>query len=186
MDDGTKACGKCGDSLPTSAFHRDRRRKDDLYPWCKLCRRNYYGQQPHQPRKHATKAEYDKDYRAALSASERRERTFRSWLWSTYRMAPEDYLALLARQGGVCAICASGDAGPSTSKFGTDKQRFSVDHDHRCCPGDRSCGDCVRGLLCGPCNRGVGIFRDSPHTLRAAASYLEAWCRTEAPLFEID
>jgi hypothetical protein len=31
-----------------------------------------------------------------------------------------------------------------------------VDHDHRCCPGDYSCGRCVRGLTHEACNRRLG------------------------------
>lgn len=31
-----------------------------------------------------------------------------------------------------------------------------VDHDHACCSGDRSCGQCIRGMLCGSCNMGLG------------------------------
>lgn len=32
----------------------------------------------------------------------------------------------------------------------------------------------IRGILCGPCNRGLGLFRDSVTALRQAAIYLEA------------
>ena len=61
-------------------------------------------------------------------------------------MTLEQYDALLSAQGGVCAICSR----PPTKQF------LAVDHDHACCPGSRTCGQCVRGLLCGHCNRQLG------------------------------
>jgi hypothetical protein len=32
-------------------------------------------------------------------------------------------------------------------------QMRHIDHDHDCCPGSYTCGKCVRGVLCAPCNR---------------------------------
>lgn len=49
-----------------------------------------------------------------------------------------------------------------------------VDHDHACCPGHTSCGECVRGLLCQDCNRMLGQAHDRISTLRRAAEYLVA------------
>lgn len=56
---------------------------------------------------------------------------------------------------------------------GDNPESKHVDHDHSCCPGQQSCGLCIRGVLCGGCNRGIGFFSDSPDRLRAAALYLE-------------
>ena len=81
-------------------------------------------------------------------------------------MTPERYEEMLASQGGVCAICRGDD--PGTGK------RFAIDHDHSCCPGRRSCGKCVRGLLCQKCNRGLGLFNDDPERLEAAVRFLIA------------
>jgi hypothetical protein len=47
-----------------------------------------------------------------------------------------------------------------------------IDHDHACCPGENSCGQCVRALLCIYCNTGIGYFKDEPERLEQAAAYL--------------
>jgi hypothetical protein len=74
------------------------------------------------------------------------------------------YEQMLARQGGGCAICRRP---PSQS------MALAVDHDHACCPKrGKSCGNCVRGLLCGACNTAIGMLGDSAETLRAATVYL--------------
>jgi hypothetical protein len=80
------------------------------------------------------------------------------------KMAQEDYDGILADQSDGCAICGSVIPGGNG--------RFHVDHDHACCPG-KSCGKCVRGLLCVNCNFMLGHAQDDPDVLRAAADYLE-------------
>ena len=84
-----------------------------------------------------------------------------------YNLSLEGYNALLDAQGGTCAIpgCLETE--------GRAGQPLQVDHDHACCPGTSSCGECIRGLLCGRHNAGLGLFRDGIETLRAAADYLE-------------
>lgn len=47
-----------------------------------------------------------------------------------------------------------------------------VDHDHGCCPGEKSCGACVRGLLCGGCNSAAGMLGEDPARAAALAAYL--------------
>jgi hypothetical protein len=51
--------------------------------------------------------------------------------------------------------------------------RLVIDHDHTCCPGERTCGKCTRGFLCRGHNVGLGLFGDDPALLRAAADYIE-------------
>ena len=75
--------------------------------------------------------------------------------------------ALIARQGGACAICRV----PFEDVPG---KRPSIDHDHRHCAGKIGCVDCVRGALCLHCNNILRLANDQPATLLAAVSYLAA------------
>lgn len=58
-----------------------------------------------------------------------------------------------------CAVCGSRD-------------RLCVDHDHSCCPGGTSCGECVRGVLCTPCNTAEGMLGSDPDRVLALAAYI--------------
>lgn len=98
-----------------------------------------------------------------LRYHENPERQRRVQIKNRYGITADEYCELLDTQDGACAIC--GHIAASTFELG-------VDHDHSCCPGKRSCGKCVRGLLCDRCNRGIGFFRDNPQTLQSAARYL--------------
>lgn len=83
-------------------------------------------------------------------------------LWN-HGITHEQYDDLAARQYDRCAIC--GDDG-----------RLVLDHDHDCCPSlgkQRSCGHCVRGLLCARCNWLVGyIERSRPGVVMRALAYV--------------
>lgn len=83
-----------------------------------------------------------------------------------YNISMSEYLELLKKQNGVCEICQR-----SPEEVGV----LAVDHDHRCCPTEKTCGKCVRGLLCDRCNRGLGYFMDSIENLDSARSYVLQW-----------
>jgi len=78
-------------------------------------------------------------------------------------LTAEKVMGLLEAQGGRCAICLGEIDVPH------------IDHDHSCCPGQRSCGGCVRGLLCPACNHMLGKAQDEPEVLEAAARYLRRY-----------
>ena len=59
-----------------------------------------------------------------------------------YGITEEQYDSLLEAQGNACAVCKT--------EFSTELWP-NVDHDHNCCPGKKSCGKCLRGLLCSHC-----------------------------------
>lgn len=77
------------------------------------------------------------------TTSSRRERR--------YRLTPERFDALMVEQGGMCAICGL-------------KPPTDVDH-------NRKTGH-FRGLLCRPCNLGLGMFADCPDRMVKAIAYL--------------
>lgn len=70
---------------------------------------------------------------------------------ASYGLSKEDYNLMIVAQGGLCALC-----GRTPTESG-----FSVDHDHSCCDSPRSCGKCVRSLLCRPCNSLLGILENN-------------------------
>ena len=96
------------------------------------------------------RAQRDPDYRRRYHLKQR------------YGLSLEDYLARLEAQGGGCAVCG---ASPGA-------RIMHVDHDHACCPGEQTCGRCIRGILCQDCNRGLGMFQDDAELLMAAAAYV--------------
>ncbi len=81
------------------------------------------------------------------------------------------YVAMLEKQGHACAICRQPET--AYSQHGTIR-RLSVDHDHRCCPGKKSCGKCVRALLCTRCNTVIGLVQENTEILGALERYLNS------------
>lgn len=82
---------------------------------------------------------------------------------AVYGISEERYWELYELQGGRCAWCRRGQG---------KSRRLAVDHDHACCPGKTSCGECVRGLLCGLCNDGMAHARDQVDHFTKAILYL--------------
>lgn len=78
-----------------------------------------------------------------------------------YNLSQPEFDAMLAKQGGGCPVC---------KRVGID---MVVDHDHSCCPGTETCGNCIRGLLCHVCNRFVGMVEASNHLFADAMVYLQ-------------
>jgi len=101
---------------------------------------------------HEARKAHRRAYPAKAAAVARRRK-----LKANFGITPERYDEMLAAQDGVCAICRR----PSP-----DGRRLHVDHCHSTKKN--------RGLLCHDCNRGLGIFKDSPALLLRAADYLGA------------
>jgi hypothetical protein len=81
-----------------------------------------------------------------------------SQLRTKYGITLADYEAMRIAQNGCCAICKTeAPGGPGD---------WHLDHCHA--------SKVIRGLLCSTCNVGLGMFKDNPLLLAAAANYIES------------
>ena len=86
-----------------------------------------------------------------------KEKTRNNRLTQNYGMTNQDYEQMLELQNFCCAGC-------STHQNELTK-KLHVDHDHKT--------GIVRGLLCGNCNRALGLIKDKLETLTKLHQYLE-------------
>lgn len=100
------------------------------------------------------------DYQAERRAQDPKKARQDS-LWTRFKITSREYEAMLIAQGGGCAICGN----PPKSV------RLHVDHDHACCPENgKSCGRCIRGLVCYPCNGKLSVLEsDATYAVRLRA-----------------
>jgi hypothetical protein len=75
-----------------------------------------------------------------------------------YGITLEEFNAMLKAQGNRCAICKGDDPGAS--------HNWHIDHCHE--------SGVVRGLLCSPCNLGLGFLKDDPEVMYRAVEYIKA------------
>jgi hypothetical protein len=158
-----KACTKCKTEKSLDQFGKNRSTHDGLQHWCKACS-SLYQKSYYQANSDRIK-DRQRQYAASPRGSGYRKSQRRNdYLKSKYRITEADYIAMLEQQGGVCAN--------PTCSSGPDRRSLDVDHDHACCPGQKSCGKCVRSLLCNGCNVALGGVNDSVEKLRGLIAYL--------------
>lgn len=73
-------------------------------------------------------------------------------------MSVSDFSVIWDKAGGRCQICSS------LLDISGGSSGYAIDHNH-------ATGD-VRGLLCPPCNKGIGHLKDSPYIIKKALEYL--------------
>ncbi len=134
IDNGLFQCKRCGESKPVVQMRQDYRYV------CLVCfsdlGNDWQRRHPKQSARHKRNCHLSKKFGITVEEAE----------------------ALLAEQGGVCAVCLQ----PLSDARGYSPH---VDHDH--VTGK------VRGVLCFACNSGLGHFKDNLTIMRAAISYLE-------------
>lgn len=142
-----KECLKCKIEKSKEEFGKDKSTKDGLTRWCRSC-------------KNTNQLETQRRYRETHPEKYTPEHMRKWHLNHAYGISPEQFDEMLAAQGGRCAAC------PATTQF-------HIDHDHACCPGTRSCGKCIRGILCRNCNVALGLVDDDAERLERLMNYLK-------------
>lgn len=142
-------------------------------------RDKYRESEAHREKERAYGRERYKENREKICAYAREwrkknpDKQFAKVLFTKYKMTPDQYRQMETAQDNLCAICRKPEEVVRDGK----PQRLGVDHDHACCPGDKSCGKCVRGLLCSACNFAIGAFKDDLGRVMLAMDYLRKWKR---------
>jgi hypothetical protein len=96
-------------------------------------------------------------------SKESRKKSNRKYRLASYGLTQATFDQILEAQDNACGMCHEPfEAG----------QLIHVDHDHGCCEEkNRSCGDCVRGLLCHACNIALGHIE---RRYAMASAYLDS------------
>lgn len=182
-----KQCTQCKNFKLFSEFHKFAKSPDGYKHFCKECVRKY-DQNEHDdkrifPRKldengnlHCRNCgEYFKEehmkqsktgeYKGLSYCIDCAPLLTRTRTLKKYNLSLDDYHELLKSQDYSCKICNLRDT--------SYRKRLSVDHDHSCCPGEGSCGKCIRGLLCHHCNAALGNAKDNVEILQKMIDYLQ-------------
>lgn len=145
-----KTCANCKQTKDTAEFGVDRRRPSGRNAYCRACIRVKSAAQRKKLDPEKVRA-YRQNW---VNTNPDKVRAYQARY--RYGFTAEQIAEQLAAQGGRCAICGTDEPG--------FKQGWNIDHDH-------ATGE-LRGLLCGACNRGLGMMGDDPDRLEAAARYL--------------
>ena len=91
-----------------------------------------------------------------ISMAKRKAEGYSKWarIKKEYGLTKAAFYTLLERQSFKCPICGSP----------VSEDKSHVDHDHKT--------GVVRGVLCGPCNQGIGLLKEDIRVLSSAIAYL--------------
>lgn len=153
-----KLCSKCKEVKPRSEFAHHGKTADRLQYYCKPCAvLAVLSSRKKDPASH----------RQANLVWERENLTIEQKadnnLFHKLGLPHGTYAQMYDKQGGVCAICGGTDLGKGS-------RRFHVDHCHKT--------NVVRGLLCSPCNTGLGQFKENINILLLAIQYLNSYSKS--------
>jgi hypothetical protein len=140
-----KTCNTCGSEKELELFAKGKAYKDGYRNICKRCHTDYmlnYYEQKNDKRD--AKNKMNTKYVAP---------------WKRHHLTEKEYNSLLNMFNGRCHVCR-------------EEEATSIDHDHTCCPQNRSCGKCVRGILCRGCNTALGSLKENNNTISNLLKYI--------------
>lgn len=157
----TKICRTCLTEKDVESFGRHAQRYDGKLTTCKDCmnlKKNPDKQALADKKYRETHAEQFKASRKAWGLKNPR-RLKSNNLRKKYGITIEQYDEMFTQQNGYCKVCKK-----HQSEFNSP---LNVDHCHKT--------KLVRGLLCGNCNKLLGLAKENPQTCKNAAKYLESF-----------
>ena len=167
-----RRCTRCGELRPLAAFYREKSGRGGYRSDCKACfaarAKQWYlnNREPVIARVKAWQQANPERVKATREAARARrgpiDRDAR--LRRVFGLSSDDYAAMLAEQGGGCALCG---------RIPPPGRSLHVDHNHET--------GVVRGLLCFRCNAGIGQFREDKLRLADAIVYLARGRRALKP-----
>jgi hypothetical protein len=176
-----KECTKCNVKKSLTEFYTSKKIKSGYISTCKLCE-SKRKKKSYSPEKNNTRYLKNKDmyltqqkvyYNKNKEVIRKQAKNYYSknkskWFEAGWKakgiynrdgeyFTLENYNEELNRTNNKCEICFSDGS--------NHKKKLCVDHNHDT--------GIVRGILCGHCNVGIGMFHDNPDKLKKAIQYLK-------------
>lgn len=169
-----KICTRCQEWCFWEQFPPNTRAKDHRDSRCHRCRADVQSQRrldDPEKSKEIRKRHYYKyqDKHKAYGITRNKSGVARAL---KYGLTLEQLDGMYEAQDYRCAWCGRHESE-------CPKQKLCVDHDHDCCPGYKSCGKCVRRLLCDDCNMVEGRLRNAWPEGLAALEAVVVYCQSE-------
>ncbi len=145
-----KTCTMCKETKDLSCFGKASWGKDGKNSRCLLCHNE------HTKAWRSKNVKWTKAYASSYYQENKDLVRCRS-LQKKYGITQEEYDTMFEDQGRVCKVCGTSND--------LSKGAFPVDHCH--ITGE------VRGVLCHPCNKALGLVNDNKETLQNLIKYLD-------------